>query len=187
MGRCTCVPERTFWLEEQYHNDYTVDTTIVESSESKANLVSSLCVDGGHAPAIDVDREVQFLKKKIIFPGILVAGVTYRSVAGALARCGIISQGELTRILASTIDIYWYRDMPFRVIVPTRVVLSKTDGHFHLFFDIRTRWDHYSALLQALEEAEVVETDFIKMTEDKGMSLLYLHGRKPKTIRVPTK
>lgn len=59
--------------------------------------------------------------------------------------------------------------------VPARLVPSKTPGHSHLYIDHEMEWSVYLELLQALAKNSIVESNYVRFTEARGMSFVRLH------------
>lgn len=184
MTTATDTPQRTYWQEHHYSNGYTGHTELKEvSSVSRANLVASLCVDGGHAPAIDVDGTV-FLEEDQLTFDVQINAENYLLIAEAMRQCRFISIQELTRIRRIKRRTPRFSDKTFlarfRVCAPTRVLPSKTKNHHHLFFDARVRFEYYLDLLYALSYPSIgiVGNNFYWLTKRSGKSMLYLHKRK---------
>lgn len=64
--------------------------------------------------------------------------------------------------------------------VPIRAVESSTPGHFHLYIDVPMTWARYEKLLQALVDAGLVESGYLKVSLFRGGTHLRLPWvRKP--------
>jgi hypothetical protein len=72
---------------------------VAPTEENPANLVSSLCLDGKHRPAIDVDVPVRLIPSStpdhwhLYFPTVELDPDAYFELLDALAKAGIIGAG----------------------------------------------------------------------------------------------
>lgn len=60
--------------------------------------------------------------------------------------------------------------------MPVRLVPSSTEGHFHLHIDKPMMWDTYVDLLEALEEAGIVEKGYVTVSKRRGYTAVRLQG-----------
>ena len=133
----------------------------VRASWQKANLVSSLCDNGLHAPALDIDFPVtleareggRFLLK---MDKAMTKDVNYR-LLDVLHRLGISSVCHTAGIL---------------IDCSAKLFPSSTHGHFHLYLDICLSWNDYADLLGALDEARIIERRYYKIAMDRKQTYL---------------
>ncbi len=52
--------------------------------------------------------------------------------------------------------------------MPCRLVPSTTSGHFHLYIEWPMTWERYEALLEALEKAGVISSNYLKYSKIRG-------------------
>jgi len=174
--------KRVFYLETGVTGPWStgeIDLTVV--SEPKANIVSSRCQNGFHAPVFDFDFEVARRGQQIIFLGAKLVALHYRNLAIALHRMDIITTRERDRILRSTPDTLSGIEkatVRFRKIVPFKLRPSKTAGHFHLLMDILLSWHQYTELLEVFCSTGIIEKRFLNLCGRHKMGMLYLVGRK---------
>lgn len=63
----------------------------------------------------------------------------------------------------------------FDLVVPARLVPSSTTGHFHLYLDVRVRWEDYVRLLEEMRDAGLVDGGWFDLALRRKMAVL----RKP--------
>lgn len=150
-------------------------------------LVASLCENGRHAPAIDLDFPVTGSLGpeggRILLHRPVAKEMAIR-VLKAFADARVVSDEFAHERIAelSGLDFGGYRasaqmlDMlGLNVIVPGKVVPSSTVGHHHLYLDIEMEWDDYERLLRVLADAGYVEREYHEMSVHRKKTLL----RKP--------
>lgn len=167
--------ERTLWSK------YAVDAVGVitglqdepyRSSKKDDNfLVSSLCADGLHAPALDIDFGVTATPYKGVTELIIERAIPPRAGEGlsaALIGTGLAKLGVVTLAPSRYTIIVSH--------VPTRVLPSSTTGHHHLYFDVGMPWESYRDLLDALLRADLINPKWFEMAVRQRMSLLIKPG-----------
>lgn len=93
-------------IKEHYDNDQMKMLVAPKEPNSPANLVSSLCEDGQHRPALDIDVPCELIPSSteghhhLYFPTVNLSWEDYRLLLEVLAHVGIIEPG--------------YRDMSMR-------------------------------------------------------------------------
>lgn len=55
---------------------------------------------------------------------------------------------------------------------PVRLIESSTPGHFHLYIDVEMTWKQQVKLMDAMEEAGIVQKGFNKFSQLRGMSFV---------------
>jgi hypothetical protein len=68
--------------------------------------------------------------------------------------------------------------------VPARLIPSSTEGHSHLYIDVKVCWPRYRKLLDALAEAGVLQEAYVEHSKRKGFTALRLPWVK-KEIKRP--
>jgi hypothetical protein len=63
------------------------------------------------------------------------------------------------------------------VDLPVYAVTSDTPGHSHLYVQRKLAWADYLQLLYAMAKVGIVEENYVKMSERRGASFLYMPGR----------
>jgi len=192
------VPRRTHWKEsvgslgfvEIDYGDGKHPSRRLEkvADENDGQFIGSLCETGLHAPAIDVDLPVSTAQTgsgrtvitfhrevpKIACLRLLVALRDAGLIAPSWARSthGRLSVG-MAQILVPS----------FEIKVPTRVLASSTEGHFHVYLDAEISAVSHDTLLDALEETGVIGSDFRAMAKRNGTTLLIKPGLTKRDLR----
>lgn len=60
--------------------------------------------------------------------------------------------------------------------VPSRLIPSSTEGHWHLYMDVEMPWWRYRLLLFVLYKVGIIERGFYKMSVYRGQSFLRYPG-----------
>jgi hypothetical protein len=101
------IPQRLRFYQsdlDRDEGDYSVTELEQPSEDNPANLVSSLCVDGRHRPALDIDVPCEFIPSSteghghLYFPTINLTWENYKRLLTALTQAGIV---ERAYVLAS--------------------------------------------------------------------------------------
>lgn len=166
------APHRLFWGTHEFRGNYGWEKESLLLSEfqcdrskfTPVNLISSLTINGSHAPALDID-----------FPAKLEDGRLTLYARVDWQHCG-----DLMKILAtaptSGEDIRFNADVrsdDISLIIPgARLVPSATPEHFHLYIDTEMGWESYARLLAVLGEAGILGEGFVKSSLWHGMSFL---------------
>jgi hypothetical protein len=154
-------------------------------------LVSSLCENGRHAPAIDLDLPASLSRscrgESYLTLNKVVDWGRYVAVVEAMEACGLVvtsgSWWAAVRYHRSP-SAGVYRTIgkrgeiiapSFRLIVSAELVPSSTPGHFHLYLDAELAWEDYRRLLEAMTLAGLVERGYYDISCVQQMTLL----RKP--------
>lgn len=58
--------------------------------------------------------------------------------------------------------------------VPAKLVPSTTEGHSHLYIDVTVNWPTYRALLDALQDAGVIQPGYNSVSQRRGFTALRL-------------
>jgi hypothetical protein len=61
--------------------------------------------------------------------------------------------------------------------LPTKLVPSSTEGHYHLFIDHKLSAENYWKLLSCLVDVGIVERGFYELSEARGASFLRTHRK----------
>ena len=78
------------------YDDITADQLIQPDADHPANLCSSLCTDGRHRPALDIDIPCQYIPSStpghghLYFPSVAMSWEKYRRLLDALVEAGIV-------------------------------------------------------------------------------------------------
>ncbi|MDP2598947.1 MAG: hypothetical protein Q8P49_03900 [Candidatus Liptonbacteria bacterium] len=173
--------KRTFWVTNCGHitNDYENPTcrcgairNFLRSSEKSATLVSSLCENGLHAPALDIDMPTTLEKttdgKLLLKTDARMSWKNYSGLIAELRNLGLSSECHASGILLDC---------------PARLFPSTTKGHFHLYLDVCLNWEHYAHLLLALEKANIIEKKFFELSVAQGQTRLRPPGVRKENYR----
>lgn len=180
-------PERTLWQQVQYGHEYhtgNVELYQMKKGSKHGHMVSSLCDNGLHMPALDIDFRIDCSEEKTLTFWKNISKNSFLTLLQTLAFCEIISEREFHQQSKGTEDfllhhiigtLFW-----FKPIVPVRVKPSTTGGHFHLFIDKPMAWEEYKRLLTALRDAEIIGSNFFNLSIKNQKSFLFLQGQKEK-------
>ncbi len=170
-------PARTYWKVERLKLSYS---GIEERREqvrlqSEANLIASLCANGLHAPALDLDFEVDTVNvgdRTLLTFHKRVPMRGFKSLLRAWQASGMWPGGE-----------WWWQpgSVTLMTLYPTRLVASSTPGHHHLYYDREITWEEYAELLRGLRDAGLIQRGFCRMSLRRKMTMLRLPGHTKKT------
>ncbi|HTK04931.1 MAG TPA: hypothetical protein VL500_05065 [Candidatus Eisenbacteria bacterium] len=192
------MPRRTHWKEsigslifvEIDYGDGRNPSRRLEktANEDEGQFVGSLCENGLYAPALDVDLPVSASET-----GLGRTNVTFHRE---------VPKDSCLRLLlalrdASLIAPSWARSAygrlsirpadvlvpSFEIKVPTRVLPSSTEGHFHVYFDAELSKANHDAVLDAFAEAGIIGGDFHAMAKRIGTTLLIKPGLTKRDLR----
>ena len=192
------LPRRTFWKETIdslifVEIDYGTGRTgpsrrLMRTDETDGQFVGSLCENGAHAPALDVDLPIEAstapsgrtnLTFRTEVPKdaclrLLIALRDASLIAPSWARAnyGRLSTRQANFLVPS-----------FEVKVPMRALPSSTDGHFHLYFDAEVTAAAHETLLDAFEGAGLIGGDFRALAKRNGTTLLVKPGLRKRDLR----
>lgn len=87
-------------IQKKLDNEYKGKQPLRKPSKfRRANLVSSLCVDGKHRPALDIDVPCELIPSSteghahLYFPTVSLSWEQYQKLLTVLAECKIIEKG----------------------------------------------------------------------------------------------
>lgn len=87
-------------VQQQIDKNYKGKQPLKKPSKHRpANLVSSLCEDGKHRPALDIDVPCELIPSSteghhhLYFPTVSLSWKQYQKLLTVLAECGIIEEG----------------------------------------------------------------------------------------------
>lgn len=159
---------------------YYTEETRTRVPEPEAELVSSLCESGLHAPALDIDYPAELETLPVPKPDLNMLTV-YRSIAFrpyarlliAMAQTSLVQPGHARMLINEAGP----RTYPFIVGLesPARLVPSSTPNHHHLYLDTELPWNDYALLLKRFEEATIIQRGFYRASMERKQTML----RKP--------
>jgi len=188
------LPKRTFWIVDIYASkDYDGDYRREQVNETAGYLISSLCENGRHAPALDFDFPVSIREEPYGFDNQLdfFRPVPIDKLYGlyeVFAAGGFISPRDPDSIGRQSFPLSdFHHKKPYHfcpvLIAPFRLLPSSTAGHFHLYIDRETEWPQYAELLQRLTGAGLIEENYYRPCVRRKQSFLLKPGVTKDDIR----
>jgi hypothetical protein len=133
--------------------------------DDEPNLVLSLCTDGMHRPAVDIDFPCEITEafgRKLLHVDITPPSRRYRF--------GLYSAKRHPD------DHHYIRTFDVSQWGELELVPSSTEGHFHLYGDHAFTWVEYSALLNAMVGAGIVGRGYNTASQERGFTALRRPG-----------
>jgi hypothetical protein len=179
-------PPRTYWRDDTKRGGHERLTRV--NDETDADLVSSLTVNGMHAPALDIDMSMS---------------TTWDSAKRGRTRYSFdarVPRDAYLRLLTVGRDVGLFpadfvlrraprverasgkylgsrEDPAIELHVPTWDIESSTPGHSHLYIDHELSWTAYRSFLEALQNARILQGKFFAMACRREMTLLLTPSR----------
>jgi hypothetical protein len=124
--------------------NYEMGELLAPTEKHSANLISSLCDDGLHRLAIDIDFDVKHYQ-------LDAADAAYFLLAWEAPKTGI--------------KLGW--------TICGRIIPSRTAGHWHLYSESKAyTWIEYEALLTELAGLGLIEYNYLNASRVRGQTLL---------------
>jgi hypothetical protein len=198
--RLTAAPVRTRWTDPHLwkeagrtiegsdaKRDHARKERMTLSDDDSAPLVSSLCVSGMHAPALDVDLvhrlrprpgslTVESLpegRTRLQFEGVVETAADWQAVWDAFLDLGLCDT-EREPLGSLTLK------------VPCRVYASSNPINRHVYIDHELTWGEYSELLEVLQGAGITLGNWVPWALERGQSMLLRPGLTKAALREPS-
>lgn len=180
---------RTFWVSERLGAVVEIGYGNFETrarehrhqvkEEREAHFVASRTENGLHAPALDVDMPVEAERleggvTRLRFPDLALRPWRWKRLLRSMSSLGLLDPGTSVALTSPPL---------LELAVPVRVVPSSSSGHFHVYLDVQMPWRDYRRLCRRLMKAGVIGRNFLNLTEQWGMSMLFRPGLTKERIR----
>lgn len=182
-------PERILWQQVQYGHEYWVGKKTLRPLEKRnknGHMVSSLCHNGMHMPALDIDFRIEYFEKeRALAFWKKITKDNYLNLLQTMTFCEIVLEDYFHRSFKAleSVGLKEHLKEPWTIYeMPNfvKVIPSTTNGHFHLFIDKPMMWAEYKRLLTALRDAEIIGSNFFNLSIKEQKSFLFLPGQKEK-------
>lgn len=163
-------------------------TTVMEMTDDPdAPLVSSLCVNGLHAPALDLDMVHRLRTRKCSMAAETLTGGRTRLVFKMRIhrRPWLAVQRFLAaRGWAEAAEDWQLTRAVLVLTAPSRVLPSSTPGNWHLYIDrAELTWGEYHRLLGLFQRAGITIGNAFEWSVERGQSMLLRPGLTKAKLR----
>ena len=176
----------------KYVSAYTSSKDGIEEVDKEccAQLISSLCKSGLHAPALDFDFPIRATHEtRILKFEKDVLQKEYFDLLDILVELGITSEKFRSDMQNANMHTHFagcdctmtYPLLEFAA--EFKLVGSSTSGHFHLYIKKEMPWKQYVKLLTAFYKANLIQKNFYQISIEDQMSLLFKPGIKKDKIK----
>ncbi len=177
---------RTLWTADVLYSGSGMDGRREVETIEEAILVSSRCVSGRHAPALDIDFPTSLWPRQPDLPGHTVTITLDRQVTPVDPELVAMGQamadaGLITGLNVAIPDPFrspgkWFTQLGFQFVVPAVVVPSTHEDHFHLYLEHEIGWLAYADILEKMQAVGILQRGFVQNSISRGQTMLLKPG-----------